>query len=96
MEIKDLEWRDNITDLGKKDGLFEIISDVCVESYILMNFSIRNSKVLTIDGIGKTFFLWSKTGFLKEECFEFSTIEEAKEKAQQEFKNKITKLFFTT
>ncbi len=96
MKIKELEWRDNISDLGKRDGLFEVISDVCIESYILMNFSIRNSKSLTIDGVGNTFFLWSKSGIFKEECFEFGTIEEAKEKAQQEFKNKITKLFFTT
>ena len=41
MNIKKLNWRDNITDIGKKSGLFEILADV---KELDITYHIRNYK----------------------------------------------------
>lgn len=97
LKIKQLNWEDNISEDGKKEGYFEIISDVIINgSAYIVGFIIRNfiNGHPTKSNLKDKYFLWIKKGIFKEECIEFNSIEEAKEKAQKEYKKRIIELFF--
>ena len=87
MEIKELNWRDNITDLGKKRGLFEILSDV---KELGITYHIRNYKYWGDDVSNKYYFFQSNDVSM----IECDTVDDAKVKAQEHFKQTVLKLFF--
>ena len=93
MKIKDLIWTDAISELGKKEGIFEIHADVIVGGSYIVEFGIRNYDYDGSPLIDK-FRLFVRKGAFNEESFEFKTVEEAKEKSQLEFKKRILELFF--
>lgn len=86
-EVKELIWKDNITELGKTENLFEIISNV---KEIGLRYYIRNQKYSNQPVQGKYYFSCSYDDIM----IECNSIDEAKEKAQEHFKQTIIKLFF--
>ena len=87
MEIKKLNWRDNITDDGKTRGLFEILSDV---KELGITYHIRNYKYWG-DDVSDKYFFFQANGDNMIEC---DTVDDAKVKAQEYFKQTVLKLFF--
>jgi hypothetical protein len=94
LKIKQLIWIDNISDDGKKQGLFEINSSVIHGSSYIIDFTIRNYTSGNGFEVKDKYFLWIKKGISREECIEFDNIDKAKERAQKEFKKQIMDLFF--
>lgn len=88
MEIKELNWRDNITDFGKKQGLFEILSDV---KELGITYHIRNYKYWGDRIVSNKYYFFETNGDTTIEC---DTVDDAKLKAQEHFKQTILKLFF--
>jgi hypothetical protein len=88
MNIKKLNWRDNITDVGKEQGLFEILSDV---KELNITYHIRNWKYFGDKMEKDKIYLMSERQFDVIEC---DNIEDAKLKAQEHFKQTVLKLFF--
>lgn len=87
IEIKNLKWRDNITDIGKSQDLFEIISDI---KELGITYHIRNYKYWG-DSISDKYYFFQANGNDMIEC---DTVESAKIKAQEFFKQTVLKLFF--
>ncbi len=87
MNIKKLNWRDNITDIGKNSGLFEILADV---KELGITYHIRNYKYWG-DSITDKYYFFQANG---EEMLECDSVDDAKLKAQEHFKQTILKLFF--
>ena len=87
MEIKKLNWKDNITNIGKERGLFEILSEV---KELGITYHIRNYKYLD-NGISDKFYLFQSNS---NKVIEFADIEDAKLKAQENFRQTILNLFF--
>jgi hypothetical protein len=87
MEIKKLNWRDNVTDVGKEQGLFEILSDV---KELGITYHIRNYKYWG-DDVSNKYYFFQSNGDAMIEC---DTIDDAKLKAQEHFKQTVLKLFF--
>jgi hypothetical protein len=87
MNIKKLNWRDNITDIGKKSGLFEILADV---KELDITYHIRNYKFYS-DKAGDKYYMFSSNSTEMIEC---DSVEFGKEIAQEHFKQTILKLFF--
>ena len=87
MNIKKLNWRDNITDIGKNSGLFEILADV---KELGITYHIRNYKYWG-DSITDKYYFFQSNG---EEMLECDSVDDAKLKAQEYFKQTILKLFF--
>ncbi len=87
MDIKKLNWRDNITDVGKEDGLFEILADV---KELGITYHIRNYKYFG-DKIINKYYIFTESDLEIVEC---DSIELGKEIAQEHFKQKVLKLFF--
>jgi hypothetical protein len=87
MKIKKLIWRDNVTEVGKTNGLFQIISDV---DELDIHYSITNKKDNVIDN---KFHLSAeyKNVTVNIVCY---TVDDAKHFAQEHFKDTIHKLFF--
>ncbi len=96
MKTKQLEWRNQVNEENNPEGYFQIGSEVMVGggSCYLVDFTIRNFKYWNGEITPNFYYLWVKKGFANEECFEFNTVEEAKQKAQEEFKKRILELFF--
>lgn len=90
MEIKKLNWRDNITDVGKEQGLFEILSDV---KELRITYHIRNYKYWG-DSISNKYYFFQENN--ESSVIECDTVEDAKLKAQEYFKQTVLKLFFET
>lgn len=88
MEIKKLNWRDNVTDIGKKQGLFETLSDV---KELGVTYHIRNYKYFGDKMEENKFYLMTERQLDAIEC---DNIEDAKLKAQEHFKQTVLKLFF--
>ena len=94
MKAKKLEWYETISDEGKKDGLFQITSDVLVGGYcMLASFTIRNWKYHADKPDSGIFYLWSRRN-RDEKFLEFNNVEEAKEKAQEILTEIIIDRFF--
>lgn len=87
MEIKKLNWRDNVTVVGKEQGLFEILSDV---KELNITYYIRNYKYWG-DDVSNKYYLFQSNGDSMIEC---DTVDDAKLKAQEHFKQTVLKLFF--
>jgi hypothetical protein len=86
MKIKKLNWCDNVTKQGKLVGLFQIKSSA---ERINIYYSIQNN--IEINNIyDDKFFLVCDD----EDYIECSSVEEAKNKAQEHFNKKILELFF--
>jgi len=85
MNIKKLNWRDNITDIGKKSGLFEILADV---KELDITYHIRNYKFYS-DKADDKYYMFSSNDTEMIDSVEFG-----KEIAQEHFKQTILKLFF--
>lgn len=87
MKIKTLIWKDNITDEGKKLGLYGIISKI--ESLNLF-YSISNYQMKDTIYISENNFYFNDG----DADLEFPSLEEAKCYAQEVFKETVFELFF--
>jgi hypothetical protein len=97
MNIKKLNWRDNITDIGKKSGLFEILADVkeLDITYHIRNYKFYSDKASPFENLevftGDKYYMFSSNSTEMIEC---DSVEFGKEIAQEHFKQTILKLFF--
>ena len=91
MKIKELTWEDNITEIGKAKGMFEIVANVIFLHSWLCKYTIRNWKFYGDEPSDKTFMF---ININDKEIIECDSIDDAKEKAQEHFKNLIIKNFF--
>lgn len=91
MKIKELIWEDNVTEIGKAKGMFEIVSNVIFLHSWLCEYKIRNWKHYGDEPCDKIFMF---VNIKDKEIIECDSIEDAKEKAQEHFKNLILKNFF--
>lgn len=90
MKIKKLEWVNTLYDLGNESGLFSIKSDI---ERLPINYYIKNFKYYGDEPSNK-YFLSEASGLSRLSSYEFDTLEEAKEKAQELFENKVMEYFF--
>jgi hypothetical protein len=88
MNVKKLNWRDNITDIGKNSGLFEILADV---KELGITYHIRNYKFYG-DKVSDKYYMFSSNN--DTDIVECDDIDFGKEIAQEHFKQTILKLFF--
>lgn len=86
MQTKKLEWIDNVTEIGKALGVFQINSEV---KELRLRYYIQNWKFHGDKTQDKIYLICSDNSPI--EC---SDIDDAKEKAQQHFKQTVMNLFF--
>ena len=92
MKIKQLVWKDNITESGKSQGVFQIKSKVDALELI---YSIKNFKdKQTIPIVSTKFMLLVSHGGDDILYKENITLEAAKKLAQKNFKEVVANLFF--
>ena len=88
MNIKKLNWRNNVTDVGKERGLFEILSDV---KELGITYHIRNWKYYGDKLEQNKFYFFCASD---DNIIECDNLDDAKSKAQEHFKQTVLKLFF--
>ena len=86
MNLKKLNWRDNITDVGKDKGYFELRANV---DELGLYYGIRNH-MSGGEPSDKYYFFEVKNNFVSE-C---EDIDDGKQKAQEHFGKTIEKLFY--
>ena len=87
MKIKKLNWIDNVTDLGKAQGLFEILANI---KELGITYYIRNYEHWEGHASEKYYLSQSNINMITEH----NNVEDAKLKAQECFEETILKLFF--
>jgi len=84
-----LEWQDNVTEKGKKQGYVNLLSDFKIRGNYIWEFQVTNH--LYGAGLTDKFYAHGCDGQLEGE---FDTIEDAKKACQIDFQNNIIKYFF--
>lgn len=84
MEVIDLIWKDNVTEYGKQQGMFELIAKgIKYFDYRITNYPFYGA------GYDDKFYMTYNNDTTK-----YDTLEEAKEAAQNHFKELIFKTYF--
>jgi hypothetical protein len=88
--FKKLDWKDNTTDIGKKDGIVYFIADFYIDGNQIWTYYATNySRSCAAPGSCK-FKAW----FIGGNIGEFDTLEEAKDACQLHFQKKVLEIFF--
>lgn len=90
METKDLIWKDNITDKGKENGWFELLSNI---DELRLTYHIRNWKYYSDKPTNKYYLFHDGSSLYPQPLLEHNSINECKEFAQKHFTNLIKTLF---
>lgn len=89
MNIKKLNWKDNVTKLGKEIGIFELISKV---QHLSLYYMITNRKYYGDEiNTNNKFFMCETRSNTNIEC---DSVEECKIKAQEHFEKMVLETFF--
>lgn len=97
LQIKDLEWKDNLTEQGKRSGLVNLVADVSdLElSYLITNYKNFEGEIAPNEtDAGKLYFQISN--FDDDEILPVvvSSLDDAKFLAQYDLEKRVKKMFF--